>query len=872
MKHPFVSIQVVNFNGLAHLDSCLSALVDQEYPRDRFEIVLVDNASTDGSVGFIEERFPQVRICRYPRNLGFAGGYHASIQASSADFVALLNNDTRVNPEWLGSLVDASERHGAAVVASKIVDWEGQRVDFGGGILTLVGHAWQRHNGKPASTHAREETPLLFGCAGAMLIERGAYEAAGGFDPNYFAYFEDVDLGWRVSLLGYKTIFAPEAVTYHRLHGTAGRYAFSPRLRLYERNALLTIYKCLEDDTLRRVLPVALALTLARGLRSLEIDPRRFDFGASPPADVSAAPQTIATLLALEDFSRSLPRLNEQRRTIQARRRRSDEELFPLFVEPLKIHSLGEEYATLAGELYEEFGLSELVGARDQGTGARNSGPEPKPKSSAPGPPPSRSALRRGSPKFAASARSEANEGGRSLTPDPLVSVVILTALGPAHLGECLPSVAALDFPLDRLEVIVVDNGSQTDPTLEVRKHFPDARVIRLDRNTGFCRGNNVGAHGARGEWLFFLNDDTRLHPECLRETLATARQHGAASVGARILDWTGDRLDFGGAAVSFEGRGYQIDVGSSARDRAEERPILFGCGAALLIDRDLFLELGGFDEAMFAYYEDVALGWRLWLNGHQVWLSPKALVYHKHHGTSGAWSAAPRSRLLERNGLRLIFTLLERRTLERVLPAALLLAAYRALWLSRLEEPADEGLTGLVWALRRFYRRVKHVWAHTRAALAVRGASRTRSVLGNVRHLGARRIMEALWSTATFLVRNTQRDLPRRTGYLMESGLQPPSFDAKPEPLPVEAAAVLVALKEWLGSIPEQRARRRDVQGHRTRSDFEALSPFSSHWTFPNDQRPVYKTLHESIVKELRVDESLAAAEQESGAPTASR
>ena len=99
-----------------------------------------------------------------------------------------------------------------------------------------------------------------------MLIARDAYLDAGGFDRDFFAYFEDVDLGWRLSLLGYRTVLAPAAVTYHRLHGTAGRIAFAQRLRLYERNALAMIYKNYEDESLRRVLPAAIALSLLRGL------------------------------------------------------------------------------------------------------------------------------------------------------------------------------------------------------------------------------------------------------------------------------------------------------------------------------------------------------------------------------------------------------------------------------------------------------------------------------------------------------------------------------------------------------------------------------------------------------------------------------
>ncbi len=110
------------------------------------------------------------------------------------------------------------------------------------------------------------------------------------------------------------------------------------------------------------------------------------------------------------------------------------------------------------------------------------------------------------------------------------------------------------------------------------------------------------------------------------------------------------------------------------------EQPLLFPCGAAMLVDRETFLNAGGWDEGTFAYYEDVELGWRLWLLGEEVWLVPQATVFHKHHGTSGRWSEVSRVRLYERNALRMLYTHLERENLERVLPAALLLSADRVL------------------------------------------------------------------------------------------------------------------------------------------------------------------------------------------------
>ena len=267
------------------------------------------------------------------------------------------------------------------------------------------------------------------------------------------------------------------------------------------------------------------------------------------------------------------------------------------------------------------------------------------------------------------------------------------------------------------MEVIVVDNGSAVDPTPEVRRLLPLARVIRNDTNIGFAAGNNHGAAAATGDYVIFLNDDTRVHPDWLRELVETARRRGATAVASYILDWSGTTVDFVDGALNFQGKGFQLDYGTPVdRLTPEEKPLLFACGCAMLVDRAVLAEVGGWDEGAFAYYEDVELGWRLHVLGYEVWLSPRAIVYHKHHGTSGRWPEPPRQRLYERNSLRALYGLLETESLERALPAALMLAADRALLetgLSRAAEARPES------AYRRWLRAGK-------AALVARGIRRS--------------------------------------------------------------------------------------------------------------------------------------------------
>jgi GT2 family glycosyltransferase len=347
---PTVSVLVLNLNGREHLDSCLASLEAQVYPRERFEIVVVDNGSTDGSLELVRSTYPRARLVKFDSNLGFCAPYNAAIRTCESEFVALLNNDTRVASDWLAELVSAAERHAAAAVASKIMSWDGATIDFAGGITSFLGHSWQQDSGMPA-TQSYDERALLSACAGSALFARSVFNDAGGFDEQFFAYFEDVDLGWRLNLFGERVVFAPTAVTHHRVHGTSSRWAFSQRLRLLERNALAMIYKNYEVATLRRVLPVAIGLLLLRATMRSGIEELTLTMASSPSQLVATHPSLAACLIGLEDFCRQLPELRKKRRLIQDRRRRSDAELFELFGDPLRLHETGGLYEDVARAL-----------------------------------------------------------------------------------------------------------------------------------------------------------------------------------------------------------------------------------------------------------------------------------------------------------------------------------------------------------------------------------------------------------------------------------------------------------------------------------------------------------------------------------------
>ena len=138
-----------------------------------------------------------------------------------------------------------------ACTGAKILDWDGQYVDFVAAVVSYYGFAFQLHY------RSRDvfdtPGPLLFACGGAMLVRRAVFLAAGGFDEDYFIYFEDVDFGWRLWLMGYQITFAPKAIVYHRLHATMDNFSNFRKWLLFERNALVTVLKNYDDANLSRV-------------------------------------------------------------------------------------------------------------------------------------------------------------------------------------------------------------------------------------------------------------------------------------------------------------------------------------------------------------------------------------------------------------------------------------------------------------------------------------------------------------------------------------------------------------------------------------------------------------------------------------------
>ena len=254
-SHPTLSVVIVNWNGADLLEKCLISLERQHRPVD--EIVVVDNGSVDHSVELVRQRFPEVRLVLLPVNTGFAGGANAGISVASSEWIALLNNDVVVAPDWTASLMRAAETADARVgyVTSKILDADGATIDSAGDYLDLAFTAHQRGHQQPANDPRWDlATPIGSACAAATAYRRQLFEEVGVFDERFFAYFEDVDLCLRAGRRGWTGWYEPSAVVRHATSSTSSRV---PGFKRYQgtRNAWWLMYKHLPGELAARVVP-----------------------------------------------------------------------------------------------------------------------------------------------------------------------------------------------------------------------------------------------------------------------------------------------------------------------------------------------------------------------------------------------------------------------------------------------------------------------------------------------------------------------------------------------------------------------------------------------------------------------------------------
>ena len=341
--------------------TCLAAVHAQLNDVEGALVTVVDNGSSDGSAMAIAAKYPSVKLFPLKENLGFTGGLHAALRGSTSRLVVFLNNDAVPEKGWLSNLVGAIDSAPPDVISAggKIVDLSGKLIDFIGGIVTFDGHAFQPGFRFPLGSRQEpaDGDEILFACGGNMISRRAPLMELGGFDNDYFAYLEDVDFGWRSWIAGYRVVYAANAVVRHASSATSDKLGNVERGVLFERNALQTVLKNYEEESLREAAGAVFFSYLhrlhhyatTRNTRAAEL--RRAPFGGSETSAprrrfvdrvrrrLAGAPSlariddplTTMQFRAFEWIVQNGEKLAAKRELVQSSRRRPDREIFEKF-------------------------------------------------------------------------------------------------------------------------------------------------------------------------------------------------------------------------------------------------------------------------------------------------------------------------------------------------------------------------------------------------------------------------------------------------------------------------------------------------------------------------------------------------------------
>jgi GT2 family glycosyltransferase len=337
---PKVSIVIVNFNGKQHLNACLTSILRLNYPKDLIEVIIVDNNSTDGSIELLQSKYSWVKLIRNSKNEGFAKPSNDGARAAKGELVAFLNNDMRVQRDWLIELVKSLKNNNAQCAGSVCLMWNGKLVDFVGGSISFYGMGYQFNHLEDISglkDQLSQDKEILFACGGSMLVDRNVFLSTDAFDEDYFAYFEDLDFGWRLKILGYKTVLSVKSRVYHKHHSTGNKFSFDSMQVVYDRNKLYTIYKNYDEELLQKAFWPSILMDIALLFDNSGIDKKDFDLRiskneTSKVQSISSA--SAAQLCALREFIYNIPKFTKKRNTIQSGRKCSDDEIIKFIPQP----------------------------------------------------------------------------------------------------------------------------------------------------------------------------------------------------------------------------------------------------------------------------------------------------------------------------------------------------------------------------------------------------------------------------------------------------------------------------------------------------------------------------------------------------------
>ncbi len=316
---PFVSIIITNFNNEHLLNSCILSIEAVYYPKENMEIIVVDDSSMDGSADMVRQKFPFVKIIQNKTTKGPAESKNIGLRLAKGSLIAYLDNDVEVEKTWLAPLVktiNSSDKIG--VCCSKVLFLDDKkRINSTGGVVNIYGDAWGRGIFEPDEHQYDSKRNVFYGCSAAMLARKEVVKKVGCFDKDYFYLYEDLDCGWKINLVGYRAVYVPESVAYHKFGAVMIRGTFFVRY-LTERNRITTLLKNYQIKTLIKIFPGFLKIRAYKTINT---------FNSAKNMRVKCF---VAFLLAWIWNIMNVPGTLKKRSAVQAVRKISDKEIFSL--------------------------------------------------------------------------------------------------------------------------------------------------------------------------------------------------------------------------------------------------------------------------------------------------------------------------------------------------------------------------------------------------------------------------------------------------------------------------------------------------------------------------------------------------------------
>ncbi len=312
---PMVSIIVLNYNGKRHLKECFESLERLNYPKDRYGVIMVDNASSDDSVEYVNKNFPLIKILKLDKNYGFADGNNKGVEMSKEEYIAFLNNDTYVDKNWLNELIKCVIKNPKVISSSIMLDYD-DKEKIASNVLkeTIFGLSICVDSGKRYPFQNLSSQYSFYPIGSGMLMRKDIFLSLGGFDSSYFMYGEDASLGWKAWLFGYKVVAVPSSVYWHKIRASSSNCGRSPEyIYLLWRNNMINILKYPELQNVIKMQSLFFIVSFAASFSFLI--KRQFSLIA-------------AIFKAYFSFLKLLSPTFKERIRIQSKRKISDEKLY----------------------------------------------------------------------------------------------------------------------------------------------------------------------------------------------------------------------------------------------------------------------------------------------------------------------------------------------------------------------------------------------------------------------------------------------------------------------------------------------------------------------------------------------------------------